>query len=393
MSAPPHGHDPYAALRVPDFRRFSLFLMVQTLATMMQAVVVGWQLYQVTRDPLALGLVGLAEAVPFIACALPAGQLADRLDRRRVCLAAMIVLTGCATALWAITRADLLRADTTWMVYGIIFVSGIARSFLQPTRTALAADLVPRELYVNSITWRSSTWQFAAARAIAVNLSHSADRATAEGLVAISRLDYQSGCRRLREAALADSSDGRRWYSLATCLRLDPIVVRDRHSRTGWRFRSSYAEAVSDYRRAMVLLPAIHRGFRQGSFQRVRDILFTGSARSRGGRLVAGGPIVMAAMAEWQGDSLVFFPISLDQFSSAKTAVPKSNWDAIVRQRQLFRDLASSWLTAFPDSPAALEAVAVALDLMGDPAAPQLAARARLASRTAADSLRSGRRW
>ncbi|MDX2122220.1 MAG: MFS transporter [Gemmatimonadota bacterium] len=162
MTTPSGTHDPYAALRVPDFRRFILFLMAQTLATMMQAVVVGWQLYQVTRDPLALGLVGLAEAVPFIACALPAGQLADRLDRRRVCLAAMIVLTGCATALWAITRADLLRPDTTWMVYGIIFVSGIARSFLQPTRTALAADLVPRELYVNSITWRSSTWQFAA---------------------------------------------------------------------------------------------------------------------------------------------------------------------------------------------------------------------------------------
>ena len=64
MTAP--AHDPYAALRIPDFRRFILFLLTQTFATMIVAVVVGWQLYDVTRDPLALGLVGLAEAIPFI---------------------------------------------------------------------------------------------------------------------------------------------------------------------------------------------------------------------------------------------------------------------------------------------------------------------------------------
>ncbi len=154
--------DPYAALRVTDFRRFILFLLGQTLATMMQGVVVGWQLYEVTRDPLALGLVGLAEAIPFIGFALPAGQLADRVDRRRVCLTAVVVLAGCAGALAWFTVSGLVRADTAWLVYLVIFISGIARSFLQPTRTALAADLVPRELYVNSITWRSSTWQFAA---------------------------------------------------------------------------------------------------------------------------------------------------------------------------------------------------------------------------------------
>jgi MFS family permease len=129
---------------------------------MVQGVVVGWQVYQVTRDPLALGLVGLAEAIPFIGFALPAGHLADRVDRRRVCLAAVTVLSGCSAALLAMTLTGFIQAGTVWAIYGVIFVSGIARSFLQPTRTALAADLVPRDLYVNSITWRSSTWQFAA---------------------------------------------------------------------------------------------------------------------------------------------------------------------------------------------------------------------------------------
>lgn len=160
MTAP--AHDPYAALRLPDFRRFIGFLLTQTFATMIVAVVVGWQLYQVTRDPLALGLVGLAEAIPFIGFALPAGHLADRVDRRRLCLAALVVLAGCYATLTWMTATGRVTAGTAWMVYVVIFVSGIARSYLQPTRTALAADLVPRELYINSITWRSSTWQFAA---------------------------------------------------------------------------------------------------------------------------------------------------------------------------------------------------------------------------------------
>lgn len=161
-STPPVPADPYASLRVPDFRRFIAFLATQTLATMMQTVAVGWQIYLVTRDPLALGIVGLAEALPFIAFALPAGHLADRFDRRRLSLAALSVLAACSTALFAVTRLGLVRPGTAWIIYSVIFVSGIARSYLQPTRTALSADLVPRELYANSITWRSSVWQSAA---------------------------------------------------------------------------------------------------------------------------------------------------------------------------------------------------------------------------------------
>jgi MFS family permease len=155
-------HDPYAALRVADFRRFITCLLVQTLATMVQTVVVGWQVYRITHDPLALGLIGLAEALPFIAVALPAGQIADRFDRRRVCLAALLVLSGCAGVLCWLTLSGRLDQSTVWAVYAVMLASGVARSFLQPTRTALSADLVPRALYLNAITWRSSTWQFAA---------------------------------------------------------------------------------------------------------------------------------------------------------------------------------------------------------------------------------------
>ncbi len=158
----PLPHDPYAALRVPDFRRFIAFLLTLTLAQLMIGVVVGWQVYQATHDPLALGLVGLAEAIPFITFALPAGQAADRYDRRMICLVALLLVAGCIGALFGLTITGRVRASTVWLVYGVISLTGVSRSLLQPTRTAFAADLVPRELYLNSITWRSSTWQFGA---------------------------------------------------------------------------------------------------------------------------------------------------------------------------------------------------------------------------------------
>lgn len=76
----PVRHDPYAALRIPNFRWFVASLMAMTVATQIQAVVVAWQIYDLTHDPLSLGLIGLAEAVPFIGVALFAGHVADRVN-------------------------------------------------------------------------------------------------------------------------------------------------------------------------------------------------------------------------------------------------------------------------------------------------------------------------
>lgn len=155
----PAPHDSYASLRIPKYRWFILSLMLMTVATQIRGVVVAWQIYANTHDPLSLGLIGLAEALPFISSALYAGHIADRHDRRRISLAALVALFGCALALLALT----VRARVSvWPFYIVIFISGIARSFLQPARTALAAELVPRELYPSAVAWRSSTWQFAA---------------------------------------------------------------------------------------------------------------------------------------------------------------------------------------------------------------------------------------
>jgi len=156
-------HDPYISLRNTRFLWYVASLVAMTLGTQIQATVVAWQVYALTKDPLSLGLVGLAEALPFIAAALYAGHIADRHDRKWLSLIALAVQLGCGVALLLLTvYARPLLARTIVPIYAVVCVSGLARSFLQPARTALGAEIVPRETYTNAITWRSSLWQFAA---------------------------------------------------------------------------------------------------------------------------------------------------------------------------------------------------------------------------------------
>jgi MFS family permease len=160
-----HGtqpHDSYAALRHRDFRWFIVSLFAMVLGSQMQAVVVGWQVYGITHDPLSLGLIGLAEALPFIAIALPAGYLADRRNRRTISAGALLVLSLCSVALLMLSAVPgLLARVGVGAVYVTIFASGIARSILQPARQAMSAEIIPRSMYQNAIAWRSSTWQIA----------------------------------------------------------------------------------------------------------------------------------------------------------------------------------------------------------------------------------------
>ena len=162
-ATPPARHDPYVAFGHRDFRWYILSLFAMTLGSQLQAVVVGWQVYTMTHDPLSLGLIGLAEALPFIAVALPAGYVADRWNRRTVSVLALAVLALCSVGLLVLSAADgLLARVGAAPIYAVIFVSGIARSLLQPARQALSSELVPRHQLETAIAWRSSSWQTAA---------------------------------------------------------------------------------------------------------------------------------------------------------------------------------------------------------------------------------------
>ena len=150
-------HDPYAALRIRDFRRYLIGNLVATVGTQMQTVAVGWELYERTHSPLALGGVGLVQVLPVFALTLPAGHLADRMERRRLLVLSLALLAlaslGLAVASWT-------DAPIFWF-YACLFVAGVARAFQGPAKEALAPQLVPRALYANSATWRSSSWQLA----------------------------------------------------------------------------------------------------------------------------------------------------------------------------------------------------------------------------------------
>jgi MFS family permease len=154
-------HDPYAPLRYPNFRWLVLAHGMSTIAREAQIVVVGWQIYEVTKDPLSLGLIGLAEALPMVGVALYAGHMADRANRRTIAIMGTLGLAISAIALLLFTlRPALLHS--VWPIYAVIFASGIARSFTRPAVTALSAELIPREIYSSAVAWRSSTWQGAA---------------------------------------------------------------------------------------------------------------------------------------------------------------------------------------------------------------------------------------
>ncbi len=158
----PPSHDPYASLRVPNFRWFVVSVFTMTMATQIQGIVVGWQIYAITHDPLSLGLIGLAEALPFLSISLPAGHTADRLNRRTITLLSLAAMLACSASFVVFSLNPwILALPGAWPFYAVIFVSGIARAFLNPARAALLAEIIPRSSYANAAAWRSSSWQTA----------------------------------------------------------------------------------------------------------------------------------------------------------------------------------------------------------------------------------------
>jgi MFS family permease len=161
-------HDPYAALRVPEFRRLVSARVCMTIATQIQGVVVSWQMFKLTGDPLALGLIGLAEAIPSIVVSLYAGHVADSVRRKNIIVAAVTVLLLCSVSLYLLSQplgVGLLARDQlyTLPLYAVIFVSGIARGFLGPALFSFMPQLLPeRGLLPNAVTWNSATWQASA---------------------------------------------------------------------------------------------------------------------------------------------------------------------------------------------------------------------------------------
>ena len=152
-------HDPYQALRHAEYRWFLIGNLALIMATQIQTAVLGWQIYALTHDPLSLGLVGLSEALPFLGLTLYGGYLADHVERRRICFLSQMVLLLSAVALFALNR----NGGVTHVapLYAAQVVGGLARAFYRPAYQALAAEMIPREMYANASTWRSGMFHIA----------------------------------------------------------------------------------------------------------------------------------------------------------------------------------------------------------------------------------------
>lgn len=153
--------DPYAALKIKDFRLFVLARFVLTFAVQMQSVIVGWQIYELTRDPLSLGLIGLCEAIPVFGIALFAGHLADVVSRKKIIAVCSSAYLVCATSLLLVSTQfhEVLAQHGIFPIYVIIFFAGLTRGLMSPAQAAFSAQLVPRELFGNASTWGSVSWQ------------------------------------------------------------------------------------------------------------------------------------------------------------------------------------------------------------------------------------------
>ena len=153
--------DSYAALRFWEFRNFTVARLFITIASQMQAVIVGWQIYEITKDPLSLGLIGLAEAIPSICVLLFAGHITDTNDRKRIVLFSVFLMTFCSLLLLIISSdsVSFFTSHKVMAMYSAIFLSGIGRGFSAPSFFAFVSQLVPKETLPNAITWNTTTWQ------------------------------------------------------------------------------------------------------------------------------------------------------------------------------------------------------------------------------------------
>ncbi|EOR94255.1 putative transporter [Arcticibacter svalbardensis MN12-7] len=158
--------DPYAALRFPEFRAYLLMRFFLTFGYQIQAVVIGWYIYHLTKDPLSLGLIGLCEAIPAVSISLYGGYVADKSEKTKLLKIIIGGMIACSTVLYLITlptlSSRLSTAHLVGIIYMMIFCIGICRGFMGPTTFSLMSLIVPRALYPNSSTWNSTGFQIAA---------------------------------------------------------------------------------------------------------------------------------------------------------------------------------------------------------------------------------------
>lgn len=158
-------NDAYAALRYPEFNIFLLVRFAMVFAWSMQFVIIEWQVYSLTKDPLSLGMIGLMEVIPALSLALFAGHVVDQKEKKGLLMLCIfgfsIISLGLFFITWPKMVADLSSKTILYSIYFLVFLGGVIRSFLGPTIFSLFSLIVPKRIFPNAATWSSSVWQMA----------------------------------------------------------------------------------------------------------------------------------------------------------------------------------------------------------------------------------------
>ncbi len=156
-------NDPYAALRIKEFNIFLLLRFALVFGWSMQFIVIEWQVYALTEDPLSLGIIGLCEFLPAFFLAPFAGHIVDRKEKRNLFMLCIALFSLISFGLFWLTSETI---EATWQthtilyaIYALVFFGGVLRAFFGPTIFSLIALLVPKKIYPNAATWSSSTWK------------------------------------------------------------------------------------------------------------------------------------------------------------------------------------------------------------------------------------------
>ncbi|MGL6269105.1 MAG: MFS transporter [Chitinophagaceae bacterium] len=159
-------HNAFDVLRYPEFRSYIIARFFFIFVLNMQATLISWTVYDITKDPFSIGLIGLIEFVPAFAMAFYAGYVIDKNDKRKLLIysyASNLILTIAFAFITSdLSLQNLSKQSVLLVIYMIVFCTGIARAFSGPTSFALLSQLIPREELPSAITWHSGTWQVAA---------------------------------------------------------------------------------------------------------------------------------------------------------------------------------------------------------------------------------------
>ncbi|PIF70111.1 MFS transporter [Flavobacterium plurextorum] len=158
--------DPYQALRYREFNIFLLLRFAMVFAWSMQFIVIEWEVYSLTKNPLSLGIIGLMEVIPAVSMALFAGHIVDQREKKGLLVKCILGFSVISFGLFLLTWPKIVSGwsteSTLYAIYFLVFLGGLVRAFLGPTIFSLLSLIIPKKAYPNAATWSSSVWQIGA---------------------------------------------------------------------------------------------------------------------------------------------------------------------------------------------------------------------------------------